>query len=361
MKKETQYRTFQELIDSVSIDLKGIDWENMIEPIELIKVAERLNTQLGIKIAPSIDRCIQIEKGRAKLPSGFHSMNTAWLLQDVLEKRGIDAIQKTYVDTLVENLQTAQDLVNAVYSGIRKTQFQTVITSLAKGVNVVKHTLNTDDILVQALSENDEILLFSFSAPNNCDIIINNESNRDFNNVKITVATGKSFSDVDNLNTVVSENTVTVTSRHQAVVYGNPEQIELVNPRFHQAPQLVMGVTNRRVGYIKNGWIAIPSVRSGLLRLNYKSLMENENGDYIVLDHPLVNDYYEYSIKERIFENLVLAGHVEYSQRMQMMAMKAEQNKLTANGYTSTPDFAEMKRAHTFNRARAYHKFYRNN
>lgn len=360
MNKETQYRTLTELIDSAAIDIKGIDWENMIEPIELIKVAERINAELGLKINPNIDRCLTLTNGKAKLPAGFYSMNTGWLLQDILETKNIDRTMKTYAEDLIDNLHTAQALLNEVYAGVRNTQIQMITTTLNQGINVIKHNLKTHKIVVQARTENDEIIVMDFQTPNDCDIIVNNQSNQVFSNVTLTVVGDKAFSDVQELNAVVSENQIKVEKDSQEVTYANPIQLEFVKARLHGSPTETFSVFGRPLAYLKNGHVVVPGASEGLLRINYQSKMENEDGEYVVLDHPLVNDYYEYSIKERIFENLVLAGHPEFAQRMQLSGQKAELNKIQANGYVSTPDFSEMKRTHRLNRARGYNKFYRN-
>ena len=42
-----QYRTFSQLIDEVSIDFSTYALEGMIEPQQLIKVAQRVNYDLG--------------------------------------------------------------------------------------------------------------------------------------------------------------------------------------------------------------------------------------------------------------------------------------------------------------------------
>lgn len=360
MNKETQYRTLDELLDSVTIDLKGIDWENMVEPIELIKVAERINAELGVSVSPRIDRCLDLKNGVAKLPTGFHAMNNVWLLQDVLETKGIDRTMKTYAEELVDNLQTAQELINKVYSGVRRTQIQTITTTLNKGINTIKHKLKTNKVVVQAVTVEDEILIFDFDAPNDCDVIINNEANQIFENVTLTIVAGSAFSDVESLEAEISKNTIKVNTGSHEIVYGNPEQLELVKPLMHGSPTETFSVFGRRIAYLKNNCIHVPGVKDGILRISYTSKMENEEGEYIVLDHPLVNDYYEYSIKERLFENLVMAGHPEYAQRMQLAGQKAEMNKIQANGYVNTPDFAELKRNHRMQRARTYHKYYRN-
>ena len=45
-----QYRTFSQLMDDVSIDFSTYALEGMIEPQQLIKVATRVNYDLGLKI-----------------------------------------------------------------------------------------------------------------------------------------------------------------------------------------------------------------------------------------------------------------------------------------------------------------------
>ena len=50
--KELKYRTFDELLDSVKSDLKTYDLSGAIEPETLIKVADRISYELGLKISP---------------------------------------------------------------------------------------------------------------------------------------------------------------------------------------------------------------------------------------------------------------------------------------------------------------------
>ena len=44
-----KYRTFDELLESVRVDFSTYDLEGMIEPQQLIKVAIRVNYDLGLK------------------------------------------------------------------------------------------------------------------------------------------------------------------------------------------------------------------------------------------------------------------------------------------------------------------------
>ena len=35
-------------------------------------------------------------------------------------------------------------------------------------------------------------------------------------------------------------------------------------------------------------------------------MMVNEDGELMVVDHDMINEYYEYALKQRILENLVM-------------------------------------------------------
>ena len=45
-----KYRTFDQLIEDVSIDFANYALEGMVDPAQLIKVATRVNYDLGLKI-----------------------------------------------------------------------------------------------------------------------------------------------------------------------------------------------------------------------------------------------------------------------------------------------------------------------
>jgi hypothetical protein len=45
-----RYRPFDQLLEDVSIDMNTLALENMIEPQQLIKIAKKLNYDLGLRI-----------------------------------------------------------------------------------------------------------------------------------------------------------------------------------------------------------------------------------------------------------------------------------------------------------------------
>jgi hypothetical protein len=74
-----KYRTFTQLIEDVSIDFSTYALEGMIEPQQLIKVATRVNYDLGMKIHRTKEVVIDIEHGRGQLPMDFAFLNYAFL------------------------------------------------------------------------------------------------------------------------------------------------------------------------------------------------------------------------------------------------------------------------------------------
>ena len=45
-----RYRTFDQLLEDVTIDLSSFALENMIEPQQLIKLAKKVNYDLGLRL-----------------------------------------------------------------------------------------------------------------------------------------------------------------------------------------------------------------------------------------------------------------------------------------------------------------------
>ena len=75
MKTELQYRTFNELLNEVSTDFVTYSNEGMIEPGQLIKVAQRVNYDLGLRIHGTKEKVLDIEKKKTKLPDDFYVLN----------------------------------------------------------------------------------------------------------------------------------------------------------------------------------------------------------------------------------------------------------------------------------------------
>jgi hypothetical protein len=79
MSVSNKYRTFTSLMEDISIDFSTYALEGLIEPAQLIKVATRVNYDLGLRIHRTKEVIIDIEHGRGQLPMDFAYLNYAFL------------------------------------------------------------------------------------------------------------------------------------------------------------------------------------------------------------------------------------------------------------------------------------------
>ena len=99
------------------------------------------------------------------------------------------------------------------------------------------------------------------------------------------------------------------------------------------------------------------NLETGKLYINYQGALEDANGNLLILDHPMINEYYEYALKQRIFENLFMAGE-PVQNHLQLMSGQLRLARNNALSYVNTPDFAEMKKMHEMNRKAQFHNYY---
>tara|TARA_R110002020_G_C16267861_1_gene770907 strand:- start:1238 stop:2143 length:906 start_codon:yes stop_codon:yes gene_type:complete len=74
-----KYRTFDQLLEDVTVDFSTYALEGMIEPQQLIKVATRVNYDLGLRIHRTKEAVIDIEHSKGALPEDFAYLNYAFM------------------------------------------------------------------------------------------------------------------------------------------------------------------------------------------------------------------------------------------------------------------------------------------
>lgn len=79
MLTELRYRTFNQLLEDVSVDFSMYALENMIEPQQLIKVVQRVNYDLGLRINMTKEVVLDIVNSKVRLPDDFFVLNYAML------------------------------------------------------------------------------------------------------------------------------------------------------------------------------------------------------------------------------------------------------------------------------------------
>jgi hypothetical protein len=79
MLTELKYRTFNQLLEDVSVDFSMYALENMIEPQQLIKVVQRVNYDLGLRINMTKEVVLDVINSKVRLPDDFFVLNYAML------------------------------------------------------------------------------------------------------------------------------------------------------------------------------------------------------------------------------------------------------------------------------------------
>ena len=128
----------------------------------------------------------------------------------------------------------------------------------------------------------------------------------------------------------------------------NPQSIEC------GCPNLYVDVTN--TAWIKDGYL-YTNFSIGKVYINYQGTLEDEDHNLMVPDHDGLNDYYEYAIKSRILENLIMNDEIP-GKKIELIENRLRTAKLYAHTVVNTPNFSEMKELWLANRRAQYSKYY---
>lgn len=355
---EPQYRTFDDLLDSVKIDLYTWDLEGLISPQQLIKVAIRVNYDLGLRINQSRSKAIDIHKGKGKLPQDFYVLNYGLVCEERYTEE-IPMYNKTYTEGILEGAVLAQNFLADKF-----VNQSTTILDILPGTNVINHQLHTQNIVVQAFGSDGSTLDFDVNIIDSDNIGIISISTVTITDVKVIIMGAKI--------STIGTGSGSCPALLDCTVNGTPQVHYITNGRRVNSKQLTplrmqksksisddcydLNSKSRYDAYIKNGFLHV-NFDEGVVYINYQSLMEDDNGNLLVLDHPYCNEYYEYALKQRIYENLFMSGE-NVSNHLQLMEQKLRGARANALSFVNTPDFAEMKKVWEMNRKAQYHNYY---
>lgn len=298
-----RYRTFNELIADVAMDFERYDIENMIQPQTLIKIARKVNYDLGLRISQTREAIVDIEKGLGRLPDDFYVMNFALMCGEYEEK--VLLPQGTHVE---ERLLTPE----------YKWQPAVIDTCTDQQANITCNVCNAS------------------TDPCNC-----------------TVPTpcvqldckGNEYSLVQ----ILSYATRTYKFLRSVQFLANPMSIDCDCPNLYWASPYSCWIQD---DYIHSNF------PTGKLYINYQGLMQDANGNLLVPDHEKLNEYYEYALKKRILENLVMNGETVTQLQIQLVEDGYKRARNDAKSFVNTPNFAELKKLFESNRKAQYFKYY---
>lgn len=318
-----RYRTFDQLLEDVTVDLQSFALENMIEPQTLIKLAKKLNYDLGLRINQTKEVILEVCHGKVKLPDDFYTFNFASICGEYTESVGYDGYAS---GTNIQEVPYVE-----VPSTVEQCALPTVNCRTCNS-NPCNHTAACDlnhPIVDPIPTHYDPLNPYG----NTC------IAPRVFMNCK-----GEKWELIQVINTGATRTYSVLTPLRMRA----SQNIEC------DCPNLYINAANE--GWLKGGFL-FTTFDTGKVYLNYQGAMEDDQGNLLVPDHDLLNEYYEYAFKQRIMENLYLNGE-DVAQRMQIIEQRVRAARAQALSLVNTPNFREMADMWMVNRRAMYSKYY---
>jgi len=363
-----KYRSLDELIDSIRIDMRVYSGESQIEMQELIKIAQKCNYELGLQIHQTKETILDVEHSRSKLPADFYFLNFALLCHDY------EIVQPNLFAPLTK-IDTPYPLPAPNYT----TCPCWTVTNPSDGDIQIKFTACDGTQVPLTIVRGTTIKLCANSIPNPSGILelstgsfcYNDPSTGEYTCNQPTTCgcttpvhtCGQPNPDPWHQNCVYSlcDNTIGVQVIQQTsntirryrdfemltIVPSRKASAFLTDSKFKDAPHQAQ---------IKDGFLHT-SIQCGKVYFNYEGVLENEDGELLVLDHPLINEYYEWAIKERILENLYINGEPDIERRLQLVQNKLKIAKMEAMTVAYTPDFQQMRNSFKISRNKAMQRY----
>jgi hypothetical protein len=304
-----KYRTFESLLEDVRIDLKSITTEGTIDPAQLIKVAMRVNYDLGMRIFTTKERVLDIENNRVRLPEDFYVMNFALLCGG-----GTYSFVNPQGTNIQEVVPTYRPWVEAAPCTDVSNKGESVCLTKCGNAYQLIQVIGT----TQRSFSYTEAISFKNSQFIDCDCP--NLSYRGRNSAYIK--DGWIYFNLDDHNA----NTRPVNNVSCTTDQGHPQE--------------------------RNN-----SVLGNHVYLNYQGTMVDDDGELLIPDHPMLNEYYEYAVKKRILENMVMDG-ANVTNQLQLVMAEYRTARNYALSIVNTPNFSEMLKVWAMNRKAMYSKYY---
>jgi hypothetical protein len=317
-----RYRTFEQLLEDVSIDFSGYALENMIEPQQLIKIAKRVSYDLGLRINMTKEVVLEICHGKVKLPDDFFTFNFAFVCGDY-------------------TVNTGYDIGGTNIQEVPYKEFPSTIDQCAPPT-VNCSTCNSNPCNQTAACE-------GHTGPAQNYIPTEHDSNNPYGD---TCIRPRVFMNCKN----ETYELVQIINASQTRTYSSliPLKMKTSQGIECDCPNLYYNTPNE--GWIKNGFL-YTTLETCSVYLNYQGNLEDEEGSLLVPDHDLLNEYYEYAIKQRLLENLYMNGE-DVTQKLGLIEQRLKAARNNALSMVNTPNFAEMKKLWQVNRKAMYSKYY---
>jgi len=365
--------------------------EGMIEPAQLIKIAQKCNYELGLRINSTKETILDVEHGRCKLPTDFDALNVALLCRHGrhIESGLFNGLHTE--DRVIPNpnpLLIPQLTSCPCWQVVCTTACSVVITNPNGSKSTINFTPNNDgspsttNVCALSIPETTGITFttssFCVNDPNTGQVVCPTPGGCGCTDDSWENSCGAINTDPWKQNRVYTicdnKQQVNVIEYRSDIVrqYSQFEKIRLTSSK--EATSFCVNTQFKDAfhqGHIRDGFLFIPTLnhhRDGYsndykeyhharVYICYLGAMEDDQGNLLVLDHPYINEYYEYSLKKRILENIYIGGEPDIERRMALIDKEYKNARAIALSIVTTPDFHELKQVIERNRAAMHHKY----
>ena len=299
-----KYRTFDELLDDVQLEFQNYNLEEMIEPQTLIKTARKINYDLGLRIQQTAESVLEVSHRRAKLPDNFYSFNYALVCLDRTVHTGYD-MGGTHIEEIPYN-ETPPTLTPCTDPVVNGSGCDCTVPEGYDPLLPYGQTCNSPRVFVNCKNEKFEL--------------------------------------------------IQIIGPSQTVKFKSLLPLKMrPNPNVDcDCPNLFYTCENE--AWIKDGYLNT-NFESGHVYINYQSSMEDDQGNLLVPDHELLNEYYEYALKKKILETLAMNDE-NVGQKLSYIAQELRGARNNALSLVNTPNFEELRMVWTTNRKAMYGRYY---
>lgn len=308
-----RYKSFNQLLSEIELDFSNFSLENMIKPEQLIKVAKRVNYDLGLRIMMTKETVLEVEKHRVKLPDDFYVLNFAVACDSGVIHQSLPQgtnIQEIRVDP--EYKQAPPNTSICTLPTVNCTKCGQIACDCSNPCTTADTTQPYGDYCIKPR-------------------VFVNCKNECYELVQII-------------------NTVQYTYKHFSPIkiLQNADSVNC------ECPNLRWECGN--TAWIKDGFLHT-NFKTGKVYINYQGMLEDDEGNLLVPDHDLLNEYYEYAMKSRVLENLLMNDE-PVGKKLELIEVRLRAARNNALSLVNTPNFSEMKSIWEANRKAQYHKFY---
>ena len=298
-----KYRSFDSLLADVMIDFRKYQQADLINELELIKVARKCNYDLGLRIYRTREVVLEVERGRVRLPEDFYVANYGLVLGRYERKEYLPQGSHTEEVILTDLVKIHQD-------------------APPEHIDTCSEPVIPEEPEEESCEE----------CPGSCHLDCKGNQYQLVQKLQYTTRKWTELAPLQLVDETQDFNGEFCPGKYWEYAYS---------------------------GTIKDGWLYL-SFEVGKVYLNYEADMVDEDGSLLVPDHELLNDYYEYALKQRIIENLIMNDEEINANKIQIIEQRYRAARNNAVSFVNTPNFKELRETYRMNRNAMLSKYYDN-